>query len=452
MCLGDGPADVDASNSPGAKHDTRPPGTFTREFMGLGEKPPSAPSPQSSEQPFPPGFGPTSPRAERANILSDIDIPAAKPEYSPLERNPYRGKKSEAEAGSPLGSQMGLQEESRNQNQKKKSGEFTNFFGGPGTQLPSESTDRLPLPDNSRLPEPDRRFRGEPSRSGKDIFDDEFFASSPKPASSTFTENLKAPEPLAAPKADRSARSPVPKFDSQVDFGGGGKSQNYTAPEPVPFGVNRSPKLDPASGSIAEPVWDRPAEPAGATKVFASPREAPMPGSAPVDDGPSEFTIIRSGNQLAPPPPPPPKQASGSGAGQFKLPSMQAPQMPPAPQLPHAPPMPQAPPMPHAPDAARIPACGSADGCAKVTCARASGKEPRVLPATDHCVECGTGTGHRAGTLFRPETSLRRRPRRDGPPPAVQVEQSSTGCLSGKNCGALLRRTADGGCPHAVLP
>jgi hypothetical protein len=81
-----------------------------------------------------------------------------------------------------------------------------------------------------------------------------------------------------------------------------------------------------------------------------------MPGAAPVDDGPSEFTIILSGNQLAPPPPAPPKQASGSGAGQFKLPSMQAPQMPAAPQIPHAPPMPHAS-MPHAqmPQAPPIP-------------------------------------------------------------------------------------------------
>jgi hypothetical protein len=358
--LGDGPAEADSlpsqPSSSGAKVDTRPPGTFTREFFAVPEKP-AAPQPKSSEPSFPSGFGTSTPRTERANILSDIDIPAAKPEYSPLERNSYRGKKSEAEGGSPLRSQMELQEESRNQSQKKKSGEFTNFFGGPGTQSPSEPTDRLPLPEKSRLPAPDRGFRDEPSRPGKDIFDDEFFASSPKPASSTFTENLKAPEPLAAPKADRGGtRSPVPKFDSQVDLGGSGRSQNYTAPAPVPFGGSRSPKLDPASAANPEPVWDRPAEPAGATKVFASPREAPMPGAAPVDDGPSEFTIILSGNQLAPPPPAPAKQASGSGAGQFKLPSMQAPQMPAAPQIPHAPPMPHAS-MPHAqmPQAPPIP-------------------------------------------------------------------------------------------------
>ena len=312
--LGDGPAELDASNSSGAKHDTRPPGTFTREFMGLGQKQPSAPAPASSELPFPPSFGPTSPRTEGANILSDIDIPVAKPEYSPLERNPYRGKKAELDAGSPIGPPMGSQKASQNQKQNQNQnqnqnqiGEFTDFFGGASTQRPGDPTGRLPLPEENRLPEPDRGFRSEPSRPGKDLFDDEFFANSSKPAPSTFTENLKPPEPRAAPKVDRSARSPVPKFDSEVDLSGGGKSQNYTAPVPANFGGNRSPNLDPgASASIPEPVWDRPAEPAGATKVFASPREGPAPNSAPLDDGPSEFTMIQSGNQLLPPPPPGP--------------------------------------------------------------------------------------------------------------------------------------------------
>ena len=83
---------------------------------------------------------------------------------------------------------------------------------------------------------------------------------------------------------------------------------------------------------------------------------------------------------------------------------------------------------------------------------RPRAKESGILPAADHCAECGVGTGHRPGALLRTETPLRRRTAWRRPPPAARSSEAPQVITRCQNCGALLRRTAEGGCPHAVLP
>jgi hypothetical protein len=297
------------SKSPDPKLDTRPPGTFTREFFAVPDKPPVKAPPPKPQDPFPPGFTQESPKKEKPSIFSDLNIP------SPKSGNSTRSRASDTGAGS---------------NAKAKTGEFTEFFrGAGGKREESQNAGFSGAPENRRA-DVDRSFRDDQSQPAKDAFGDDFFANSSKPAPGTFAGNSRGTEPFPAPDLGGNQRSPGQRFDSPGEFGGAGKSRNYAPPEQT-----LTPNLVPnfqqsAPSSVPEPVWDREAGPSDATRVFAPPGAAPSPGSFPVQEGPSEFTqILSRGNQ--PPPEAPAGQAPKGARRDFKLPAMQ---VPPAPVIP----------------------------------------------------------------------------------------------------------------------
>jgi hypothetical protein len=303
-----GSADL-PSKSPDPKSDTRPPGTFTREFFAVPDKSPVKTPPPKPQDPFPSGFAQESSKHEKSNIFSDLNIPP------PKSGNPILSKVNDTEAGS---------------NAKAKTGEFTEFFRGAGVKRDESPNEGFSGAPENRRPDFDRSFRVEQSQPAKEVFGDGFFPNTSKPAPSTFAGNSKGTEPFPAPDLGGSERSPGQRFDSPGEFGGAGKSRNFTLPQ-----RNLTPNLapnfqQPTSNGVPEPIWDREAGPSGATRVFASPGGAPIPASLPVQEGPSEFTqILSRGNQ--PPPEPPAGQPAKSGASDFKLPAMQ---IPPAPVIP----------------------------------------------------------------------------------------------------------------------
>ena len=212
-----------------SKSDTRPPGTFTREFFGLAGKGPAAPSPTGSDGSFPPELAQGSPKPEHRDLLSDIDIPPAKPEYSPLARDEYRETSLETKFGSKPES-------------KAKTGEFTEFFragehrASDQDAQPSVREDRATPFDHGNFGTPETEAE---ASTNKGAFPESFFASPSKPAPDAFAGELRTSDPpipdfggrnFAAPKQppanlDRDGRPAAPRFDSTGEFGGVGKSR-----------------------------------------------------------------------------------------------------------------------------------------------------------------------------------------------------------------------------------
>jgi hypothetical protein len=295
------------SKSPDPKLDTRPPGTFTREFFAVPDKPSVKTPPPKPQDPFPPGFAQESPKTEKPSIFPDLNIPSAK------SGNSIRSKSNDTEVGSTA---------------KAKTGEFTEFFRGVGGKREeSPNAGFSGAPENIRA-DFDRSFRDDQSQPAKEAFGDKFFANSSKPAPGAFAGNSRAAEPFPAPDLGGNQGSPGQRFDSPGEFGGAGKSRNY-APLEQTLTPNLAPNFQQAT-SVPEPIWDREAGTSDATRVFAPPGGAPSPASFPVQEGPSEFTqILSRGNQ--PPPETPPKPAPKGARSDFKLPAMH---VPPAPVIP----------------------------------------------------------------------------------------------------------------------
>ncbi len=204
-----GSADL-PSKSPDPKLDTRPPGTFTREFFAVPDKSPVKTPPPKPQDPFPSGFAQESSKHEKSNIFSDLNIPP------PKSGNPILSKVNDTEAGS---------------NAKAKTGEFTEFFRGAGGKRDESPNEGFSGAPENRRPDFDRSFRVEQSQPAKEVFGDGFFPNTSKPAPSTFAGNSKGTEPFPAPDLGGSERSPGQRFDSPGEFGGAGKSRNFTPPE-----------------------------------------------------------------------------------------------------------------------------------------------------------------------------------------------------------------------------
>ena len=347
--------------------------------------------------------------------------------------------------GANIGKRVWKQDLGRSLNRKQRLVNSPSFLGqvntGQATKMRSHRSGRTGLRHLTMVISALQR-RSPRKRQTKAHSRNHFSPSPSKPAPDAFAGELRTSDPpvpdfsgrnFAAPKQppanlDRDGRPAAPRFDSTGEFGGVGKSRNYTPSGPAPFEVDHAPNFQPgASIGVPEPAWDGAARPADASKdathLFTPPGAGPMPSSLPQEEGPSEFTmVLQRGNQAPPPPQAPAGKGPASGPSNFKLPAMQVPQIPSSPVMPQAPQMPhmQTPQIPQAPS---LPMAASEASRRQES--RASSKESYLLPAADHYSECCAGAGGRAGTLLRAEITLRTAMRSKSEQPTACVVSSS---------------------------